>query len=179
MKKIYNELINKNQLLCEEIIKQHNELNKLYDKSVNSLRLFTFITDNNEVVVLNSIFKIGNGGITDNFSSGSMYTFTNEEGIIIAPAIDQNDNYFENHPITNKQIINFSIPFYKEACDLVKDAALVVPNVRYVGWDVAITNEGPVIIEGNSYPGIFQMKPSFSKEKTGLLTKYNKYMEIK
>lgn len=178
LNKLYKTLISNNQLLCEEFIMQHKDINKLYAKSVNTLRLFTFITDN-IVVVLNSVFKIGNGGVTDNFSSGSMYTFVNDEGIIIAPAIDRNDNYYEVHPITNERIIGYKIPFYKESCDLVKSAALVVPTVRYVGWDVAITNEGPVIVEGNSYPGIFQMKPSFNKEHKGLIEKYQKYMEIK
>ena len=86
---LYENILASKSTLCEECIKQHDEINKLYKDSVNTLRLFTFITDQNDVVILNSIFKIGNGGVTDNFSSGSMYTFLNEEGKIIAPAIDQ------------------------------------------------------------------------------------------
>ena len=35
---------------------------------------------------------------------------------------------------------------------MVKEAALLVPEIRYVGWDVAITNDGPCIIEGNEFP---------------------------
>ena len=30
--------------------------------------------------------------------------------------------------------------------------ALEVPEIRYVGWDFAITKNGPVIMEGNEYP---------------------------
>jgi hypothetical protein len=33
---------------------------------------------------------------------------------------------------------------------MVTEAALVVPQVRTVGWDIAITPSGPIIIEGNS-----------------------------
>ena len=67
---------------------------------------------------------------------------------------------------------------YKEACNLVKEAATVVEEVKYIGWDIAITPKGPSIIEGNSYPGVFQIKPSFTEEHIGLIPKYEKVMKI-
>ncbi len=176
--KLYEDILNSKSILCEECIKQNDDINKLYSTSVNTLRLFTFITDEGDVVILNSIFKIGNGGVTDNFSSGSMYTFLDDEGKVIVPAIDQEDHYYKVHPLTNTKIVGFKVPMYKEAVLMVKESAKVVSKVRYVGWDVAISNDGPVIIEGNSYPGIFQIKPSFTKNHVGLISKYQKYMDI-
>ena len=41
------------------------------------------------------------------------------------------------------------VPYVKEAFDMALEAALVVPELRYVGWDIAITEDGPVFIEGN------------------------------
>lgn len=177
VQELYKAITGLKQNLVEEVIKQHDEINKLYDGSVNTLRLFTFY-DGNDAYVLNSVFKIGNGGCTDNFSSGSMYTFVNERGIVIVPAIDQADNIYEEHPITYKKIIGFKVPLYKDACDMVIEAAKLVPTIKYIGWDVAISNDGPVIIEGNSFPGVFQPKPSLSKEHIGLIPKYKKYMDI-
>ncbi len=178
LKKLYSSLIDKKQFLIEECLEQHKDINKLYNNSVNTLRLFTFY-DNKKTYVVNSIFKIGNGGITVNFSSGSMYTFVNDKGLVIVPAIDQNDNVYSKHPLTNESIIGFNVPMYKEACELVKNAAKVVKEVKYIGWDVAITPKGPAIIEGNSFPGIFQIKPSFGLKKEGLIPKYQKIMKIK
>lgn len=174
---LYNVIKSLKQDLIEEVIKQHPEINKLYSGSVNTLRLFTF-NDGENTYILNSVFKIGNGGCTDNFSSGSMYTFVNDRGIIIVPAIDQQDNIYEDHPITQKKIIGFKVPYYKEACEMVKEASELAPTIKYIGWDVAITPDGPVIIEGNSFPGVFQIKPSLSKTKEGLIPKYKKYMDI-
>ena len=76
-----------------------------------------------------------------------------------------------------KDIYGFKVPFYEEACQMVKEASKVVPSVRYVGWDVAITNKGPVIIEGNCFPGVFQIRPSFDRSHTGIIPKYKKYMK--
>ena len=61
----------------------------------------------------------------------------------------------------------------KEVKELVLKAAMVVPNVKYVGWDVAITPTGPVIIEGNDYPGYdFWQQPEHTPDKIGLLPYY-------
>lgn len=175
---LYNNLLSNKQLVVEEVIKQHDILDELYNKSVNSLRMFTFY-DGYKVHFLQAILKIGNGNIVDNFSSGGMYTFIDENGFVKTPAIDKNDNIYEKHPITNKDIINLEIPYFKEAIELVKKASLEIPLIKYIGWDVAITNNGPIIIEGNCYPGIFQIKPSLSSTKTGILEKYKKIIKEK
>lgn len=177
IEELYQKLIDNNQTLVEEVIKQHKQMNKLYDKSVNTLRMFTFVKDG-KAYFLQAILKIGNGGVIDNFSSGGMYTFVDGNGIVLAPAIDQADNYFENHPITKEKIVGFKVPLFHEAVELVKEAALVVPDMAYVGWDVAIGENGPILVEGNWFPGVFQMKPSFKENKDGILPLYKKYMDI-
>ena len=74
--------------------------------------------------------------------------------------------------------IHCGIPSYCSANKLVIEAAKMSEHVRYVGWDVAITENGASLIEGNCYPGIYQIKPSFLKEKEGLIPTYEKAMNI-
>ena len=164
--------------LLEEIIDQDTKLSELYDKSVNSIRMFTFF-DGKNAYLLQAILKIGNGNYVDNFSSYGMYAFLNEKGVVITPAIDKNDNIYGIHPISKKQILNFQVPQFEEAKKLILEAAKEIPQIKYIGWDIAISKKGPCIIEGNSYPGIFQIKPRFNKNKLGILPKYEKIMNIK
>ncbi len=174
---LYDKLIFNKQLLIESVIKQHEDLNKLYDKSVNTIRMFTFYKEG-KVYYLNGILKLGNGGVVDNFSSGGMYTFLNEDGVVIIPAIDRDDNIIDTHPVSLEKIVGFKVPMYKEAIALVKKAAKEIKDVQYVGWDVAISDDGPVIVEGNCFPGVFQIKASLNEKKEGVLPMYRKYMDI-
>lgn len=176
-KKLYEQLVENNQLLVEDCIKQHKDMNTLYEKSVNTMRMFTFIK-NGQAHFLQAVLKIGNGGVVDNFSSGGMYTYVNEDGTVFVEAIDRDDNIFYEHPISKTQIVGFNVPMFEEAVNLVKECAKVVPEIAYVGWDVAISEDGPVIVEGNCFPGVYQVKPSLSNKKEGLIPKYRKIMNI-
>jgi hypothetical protein len=52
--------------------------------------------------------------------------------------------------MTSKQILGFVVPCWGDVVELATTAAARLPRVRYVGWDVAITDErGPVLVEGN------------------------------
>lgn len=174
---VYSSLLFKKQLLVEQCIKQHPDMNKLYNKSVNTLRMFTFYKDG-QAYFLQAILKVGNGGVVDNFSSGGMYTYVDDEGTVYAEAIDQMDNKYYKHPISNETIVGFKVPMFKEAVSMVKEVAKVVPEMGYIGWDVAISEDGPVLVEGNCYPGVFQVKPSLVEKKEGIIPKYNKVMRI-
>ena len=165
---VYSSLLFKKQLLVEQCIKQHPDMNKLYNKSVNTLRMFTFYKDG-QAYFLQAILKVGNGGVVDNFSSGGMYTYVDDEGTVYAEAIDRMDNKYYKHPISNETIVGFKVPMFKEAVGMVKEAAKVVPEMGYIGWDVAISEDGPVLVEGNCYPGVFQVKPSLVEKKEGII----------
>lgn len=107
-----------------------------------------------------------------------MYTYVSNEGVVYVEAIDKEDNIYHEHPITKEKIVGFKVPEFDAAVKLVKEAAKVVPEVAYVGWDVAISASGPVIVEGNCFPGVFQAKPSLLEKREGLIPKYNEIMGI-
>lgn len=178
VEKLYNQLKENNQLLVEDFIVQHKDMNKLFPNSVNSLRVISFVTDEGDVAILGVVLKMGTKDGVDNHSNGGLYTFVNDKGIVEEPPFDDYGNSYTEHPITGTPIIGFKVPMYNEIIELIKKAAKVVPQVRYVGWDVAVTENGPVIIEGNEWCGIFQMSGSTSRTKTGILPTYRKYMDI-
>jgi len=53
----------------------------------------------------------------------------------------------ENHPDTGSRLLGVTLPMWSEARELVLKAAAAVPQLALTGWDVALTDQGPVIIE--------------------------------
>lgn len=56
---------------------------------------------------------------------------------------------FERHPDTGRRIAGFVLPQWSALLDLVTAAQRVFPGLPSIGWDVAITEQGPLLIEGN------------------------------
>ncbi len=150
---LFDRLLEGKQFLCEEAVVQHIEMNRLAQKSVNTIRVVTLAKDG-QAHVMYALVRMGSGQThVDNISSGGMYAPVGEDGVIFAPAFcDKTGEYYEVHPATGTKIVGFAIPMFAEAMEMVKRAATVVPGVRYVGWDVAISKDGPLLIEGNTIP---------------------------
>lgn len=136
-------------MILEELIIQDDHLAALHKESANTLRVITIRYDD-RVDVIKSYLRMGKGeSVIDNASAGGVFGVVNVKNGKIYAACDRLGNTFECHPDTHINLINFEIPRWNEVVDLVKRAAQVLPKVRYVGWDVAVTKDGCVLIEGN------------------------------
>ncbi len=155
LKTVYDELMENKMYLSEETITQHPELNKLCERSVNTIRVCTLVSDSGKAHLIYALLRIGSGKTdVDNVTSGGMYTLLSAEGEITHPAFcDKTVSYYNEHPHNGYPLIGFRVPYFKEAVELCCKAALVEKRTRYVGWDIAITPSGPVLVEGNSLPG--------------------------
>lgn len=169
---LYDYLTDKKFCTIEDNIVQHPALSKLYSNAVNSLRIITIIDDNNVPHCVYLVQKMGCGGsIIDNNCLFS--PVDSETGVIKYPAHSGDTTkgiVYNEHPDTKIHIQGYQLPFIKEAVDMCLKAAMVVPQVRYVGWDVALTENGPVIIEGNNYCAHdFWQLPPHTPNKIGML----------
>lgn len=167
-----DELIACDQTLVEEFLSQDERMASLYPESVNTVRLITYRDPQDTLHVIASVLRIGNGSVIDNFAGGGMFTMLDDHGTALYPAVDKNSNVYERHPVTGTEIRGFTVPRYDELLRMIEDAARRLPTVPYVGWDIAITPDGPAIIEANHNSSVFQMKPSVSGVRTGLLHRY-------
>ena len=176
---LFEHLKGLNSGLLEEFVVQHEDVSKLYPLSVNTYRIVTVLTEGVPHIVY-AFIRIGNGGrFVDNINAGGMAAPVNiETGIIEYPAFDKDSIYYETHPYTNCPIKGYQLPQWNKAVETVLKAATVVPEVGYVGWDVAATKDGVVLIEGNPFPGhdILQMPPHVP-DKIGMLPQFKKYIK--
>ena len=141
-------------LYLEDFIVQHSEIDKISPTAVNTIRVITLINNQHEVEVIGSVFRISVNCAIDNYSAGNLAAEIDKNtGVVISGGIRKRsscDKYHEVHPVTNEKILGFKIPHWDKVIEMITEAATVVPQVRTIGWDIAITENGPIIIEGNN-----------------------------
>lgn len=152
VKKLYKELLNKGQFLVEEAIIQSDAVNEINPNVVNSFRVVTIYKDG-KVYLVNNVLRVNQGSDVVIGCTDDLYFSFNEKGKISSNVIDDYGNIYEVHPLTKKRFSDVKISGVKEAFDLAKKLHLEIPQVRYIGWDFAFTDDGPELVEGNEYPG--------------------------
>lgn len=167
--------------LIEDCLAQHPDLSAIYPHAINTLRIVTVLGRDTKPHVVYAFIRIGNGGrFVDNINAGGMAApIALENGVIEYAAFDKDSNYYETHPETGCPIVGRQIPCWQESLRICEQAATMVPGLGYVGWDIAVTPDGPVLIEGNHFPGhdILQMPPHVP-DKIGMLPRFREFIDL-
>ena len=141
------------EYIIQEIIGQHPDLDRVNPFCLNSLRIITVLSRDKKVKILAAMLRTSAGNFPlDNFSLG---------GIVVGIDLDngrlKRSGFMKaerirtmiRHPLTGVVFEDFRIPYWHDIQDLVTKAQETFSELRAVGWDIAVTPKGPVIIEGN------------------------------
>lgn len=149
---LINRLKKMNNDMVEEYIYQHNDLNELSPSGLNTLRVITIVNKKGTVDILGVRLRISINSPVDNLAAGNIAVPVDEKtGVVNGLGVysDITKEPVTTHPITNMKLVGFKIPRFHEAMNLAKKAALFDIDNRSVGWDIAISNEGTSLVEGN------------------------------
>ena len=137
--------------LVEEYVVQHPSLMELSPSGLNTLRIFTQLYQG-EVKYLGARLRVSVNSPVDNMAAGNLAAPVDlDSGVVVGPGVysDITKSDREVHPLTGVAITGFTVPFWEQTMELVRKAAINTPENKSVGWDIAITGEGPELIEGN------------------------------
>jgi hypothetical protein len=137
--------------VLQKTIVQHAEMNRLNSSCVNTIRIIT-IHDGEKAFNFLNFLRIGVGNsVVDNISHGGLGIGVYDDGTLFETANDKfgYSTWITHHPDTNTEFKSFKIPYYKESLELAKKMHQSFHCFFIIGWDFAITEAGPVIIEGN------------------------------
>lgn len=133
---------------------QHESLNKIYAKSINTMRLITCRKEDGKVSSLPAVLRFGaNGNTVDNWAAGGLIVGVDKNGVLFGngyyefPIEDRIE--CEVHPDTGIRFAGIDVPFYKEAVNMACELHSYLYGIPCIGWDIAFTPDGPVFIEGN------------------------------
>ena len=156
--------------LVQERVRQHPDLARFHPPSINTLRVTTVLEEQG-ARVFRTILRTGRGGASfDGLGAGGIGVAVDvESGYLDARGLarlGQDPGWYDRHPDTGVAFDGLSLPFFAEAKALSCRFHEALPFFHTVGWDVAITPEGPLIIEGNENWGAtvhMSIEPNFKE----------------
>lgn len=147
----------KRNFLLQNRVHQHKDMAALNPSSLNTLRILSY-RSGMEILIIYSVIRIGRSGqVIDNQSAGGLSTTISSDGKLGKFSFGKvgSDNIVKTD--TGIKLEGYQIPSYDKAIAFVKRLHYRLPYLNIVGWDVAIEENGePILIEFNSGPGLSQ-----------------------
>ena len=148
---VKKEFKNDEAYIFQEKIVQSKEMNLINPQCINTYRIVT-IYNNGDPYVFSQGLRIGTSetGNVDNWAAGGLFVGINNGKLKKYGFFKPSHGLkAEIHPDTGIVFEGYKAPYFREACDLVIEAHKKFYSIKSIGWDIAISESGPVIIEGN------------------------------
>ena len=134
----------------------HPEMMPFTSGALATLRIITCYTPPGPPVLIFLVLRMPTGSMeVDNFHAGGIAALVSSDGTLgPAAAMKITFGQVTHHPDTGMQIKGTKLPLFTYACSLCERAHAIFPEIAIIGWDIAITSDGPILLEGNDTPGI-------------------------
>ena len=145
--------LNNGKFLVQSCISQHDIMKNIYSESINTIRLIT-INTGDKIQVLSAVLRIGaDGNNVDNWARGGISVGLNIETGELNEYGFYKPGYYKTrtsiHPDTKIAFKGIKVPYWNETLNLARKLHGYMEYIHSVGWDIAITEKGPIFIEGN------------------------------
>jgi len=140
--------------LVEPKVVQHQVLARLNPSSVNTLRIWV-VNDRSGIHVVGAFLRIGRAGsVVDNTAAGGLACAVDVHTGVVKWALDltPSRNQHVTHPDSGATLPGLQIPYWKECVAIACNALRVLPGARFSGMDVAVSSDGPLVVEYNVEP---------------------------
>lgn len=143
--------------IVQDVLAQDPRVAAFSPSSVNTFRVVTMMTPQDEVIIVNASFRSGvAGGLVDNWSAGGVSVGVDcPRGTLKAFAYDKKSNRYAAHPTSGIVFEGFRIPEWEKIKATAIAIQTALPFYRLLGLDLALDREGtPVLIEVNGAPDL-------------------------
>ena len=171
----YKDKVRGQSIIIEELIKQSEQMALLNRSSVNTIRYATLLIDD-ELIPLFSFLKIGRmGSFVDNGAQGGIVVNVDvNTGRLTAGGRTELGESFDYLPNTDLRIEDITLPDWAQLIELINEASRMCRTVPYIGWDMAHTDDGWVIVETNEGGSFIVQTPLQRGIKNELLRELNR-----
>jgi glutathione synthase/RimK-type ligase-like ATP-grasp enzyme len=136
--------------LLQEYIEQSKVMKELNGDSVNTVRIVSTRWNEN-TNILAAMVRIGRKGVhIDNASNGGVFVGIDvTTGCLNKYGYSYDSCRTTKHPDSGVEYSGFRIPYWKECISIIKKLHPIIFGLATIGWDIAITENGPIVVEIN------------------------------
>lgn len=130
----------------------HPEIADLGNGTVSVVRMITVVRPDGSIGEFSSMFKMPTGqSILTNLSDGAVFSPIDSARGVLRQAFTGalGKPQYDDHPVTGVRVVDRALPFWREAVELGCAAHAQFAYVACIGWDIVLTAQGPVLLEGN------------------------------
>lgn len=143
--------LKRTDILVQRRLRPHRVLEQILPDVLHTVRIVTYVSE--KVILVDAVLRVGRGQApADNLAQGGLMVPINiATGVCGQPSmiVDGVPQAQDCHPLTGTRITGTQLPEWEAACDLAIRAAQIFKHNKSVGWDIAMTSEGLVLLEGN------------------------------
>mgnify|MGYP001627790908 CR=1 FL=1 len=167
----------KQGFLLQDAVDQHSAMTELAGPALGSIRTVTVVGEEGRARVLYALWKIPSPkAMSDNFwQDGSMLAqldLDTGEVVSVRRGTSLDTTYLDKHPVSGKSFEGFKLPHFELLKETAEQAHMLFPYIGCLGWDIGMSEDGPVLVECNTKPfhtlyqlatGEGVMNPRFAK----------------
>ena len=155
---VYKEILKKNNISINSLLQTNGdyifqkkifpceEFKKIYPFAINTLRVMTYIVED-EIKVAPITMRIGQGGNTvDNIHAGGMFIGVCQNGKLMRNAYMQNGKSFQKHPDTNTVFEDYQLPCIERVVCVAKQLHRNLSHVDIASWDITIDEKYNIVV---------------------------------
>lgn len=140
--------------IVEEYICQDAVLNELNPKAVNVVRFYSVCSPEGSYLFAPILTVAHKNDISNGCQDALTALVDIRTGKVLTDAVDQNEmTEYQAHPVTGAVFQGVQLNYWKETIAMMRRAVPLAGRISNVGWDVTMTENGPVLIEANTIPG--------------------------
>ena len=167
---LFNVLVRRSRferLIAQPFLHNHPMIADLADEALIVFRLMTCLDEDLRPVLTNGYLRLM-AKLEPNWDVRPIQEFIApidlDTGILGQLTGDKPEclsEWSDYHPVNGAMVAGRIVPFWHELAQLATRAHSMVPERVIVGWDIALTTEGPVVLEGNSFADVLMPQRVF------------------
>jgi Sugar-transfer associated ATP-grasp len=143
-------------ILLQPRISNHRDLLPISGNALATVRVVSVRHPSGRSEIAVACYRMGAGrSVVDNFGAGGIASPVDlESGVLGRGVTISGTDSVVCHPDTGAAICGMRLPWWQRVKDLALEAHRLFCTIPVIGWDIAITDEGPIVVEGNGVPGV-------------------------